>query len=257
MAASPRLTPRPPMRRKLAETSFTPIQVFLRLKPLPEEVDASITRIDDETVAMHTSATASAYGDNSAPQIEVTEQDKYHFSHVFGPETQQQELYSSTAEPLVEQLFSGQDGLVFAYGPTNSGKTFTIQGGKEENAGILPRVLNRIFGHVQERQQAGEMWSVWVNFMEIYNESIYDLLEDRQTQVSESRPKCELKENNGRIIVKGLKQMQVTSHSPAQIREGSIRRVWGSGVGDFFSASSFWSLKQSSMGTIEDFGSGV
>lgn len=192
-----------------AASGVTPIQVFLRLKPLPEDTEHAITKLDHETVAMHTTATASTYGDGSAPHIELTEQDKYHFSHVFGPETLQEELYSNTTEPLVEQLFTGQDGLVFAYGPTNSGKTFTIQGGKEENAGILPRVLNRIFQHVENKKAAGEQWTVWVNFMEIYNESIYDLLEDRATQTSESRPRCELKENNGRIIVKGLKQMQV------------------------------------------------
>ncbi len=52
----------------------------------------------------------------------------YKFCQVFGPDTKQADLYSATAQPLVKGLFEGQNGLIFAYGPTNSGKTYTIQG---------------------------------------------------------------------------------------------------------------------------------
>ncbi|KAG1828601.1 P-loop containing nucleoside triphosphate hydrolase protein [Suillus subalutaceus] len=51
------------------------------------------------------------------------------FSHVFLPETQQAEFFAKTTLPLVRDLLDGQNGLLFAYGVTNSGKTYTIQGG--------------------------------------------------------------------------------------------------------------------------------
>lgn len=44
----------------------------------------------------------------------------------------------------------GQNGLLFTYGVTNSGKTYTVQGGTGEgSAGILPRSLDVIFNSVE------------------------------------------------------------------------------------------------------------
>lgn len=44
-------------------------------------------------------------------------------------------------------LAKGENCLLFAYGPTGSGKTWTVQGGKggEEEVGILPRVLDVVW----------------------------------------------------------------------------------------------------------------
>jgi hypothetical protein len=51
-------------------------------------------------------------------------------------------------------MIAGQNGLLFAYGITNSGKTYTIQGVPEKE-GIVPRMLMDLFGRL-ERQQAGD-----------------------------------------------------------------------------------------------------
>ena len=49
----------------------------------------------------------------------------------------------------MKDVLEGQSGLLFAYGVTNSGKTYTIQGGNEEgSAGILPRTLDVIFNSI-------------------------------------------------------------------------------------------------------------
>lgn len=46
----------------------------------------------------------------------------------------------------MRDLLNGENGLVFAYGVTNSGKTYTIQGGSSKgSAGLLPRTLDVIF----------------------------------------------------------------------------------------------------------------
>ncbi|KIJ21477.1 hypothetical protein PAXINDRAFT_123270 [Paxillus involutus ATCC 200175] len=73
----------------------------------------------------------------------------YKFSHVFLPATQQADFFAKTTLPLVRGLLDGQNGLLFAYGVTNSGKTYTIQGGNTPGSGgILPRTLDVIFNSV-------------------------------------------------------------------------------------------------------------
>lgn len=51
------------------------------------------------------------------------------------------------ALPLVARLFRGDDAVLFAYGATGSGKTFTIQG-KRDSPGIGPRVLQTVFDSI-------------------------------------------------------------------------------------------------------------
>lgn len=47
---------------------------------------------------------------------------------VFGPETTQKELFQGTVRDLVKDVLEGGNSLVFTYGVTNSGKTFTFLG---------------------------------------------------------------------------------------------------------------------------------
>lgn len=82
----------------------------------------------------------------------------YTFSHVFPPSTQQADFFAKTTLPLVQDLLDGQNGLLFAYGVTNSGKTYTIQGGNEHGSGgILPRTLDVIFNSVEGLQSDGQV----------------------------------------------------------------------------------------------------
>ena len=74
----------------------------------------------------------------------------YTFSHIFPPETQQVDFFNKTTLPLVRDLLEGRSGLLFTYGVTNSGKTYTIQGGDEPgSAGILPRTLDVLFNSIE------------------------------------------------------------------------------------------------------------
>jgi kinesin family member 20 len=77
----------------------------------------------------------------------------YTFTHVFPPATQQPEFFAKTTLPLVRSLLDGEDGLLFAYGVTNSGKTYTMQGGSHgSSAGILPRTMDVLFNSVEGLQ---------------------------------------------------------------------------------------------------------
>lgn len=47
---------------------------------------------------------------------------------VYGPETTQRELFAGTVKDLVKDVLEGRNSLVFTYGVTNAGKTFTFLG---------------------------------------------------------------------------------------------------------------------------------
>lgn len=55
-------------------------------------------------------------------------------------------FFRSTTLPLVRDfLVKGENCLLFAYGPTSSGKTWTVQGGQGDDAGLLPRVVEVVW----------------------------------------------------------------------------------------------------------------
>ncbi|NXY12740.1 KI20A protein, partial [Atrichornis clamosus] len=72
------------------------------------------------------------------------------FSQVFGPETTQSEFFEGSMKEIVRAYVNGVNGLVFTYGVTNAGKTFTIQG-TSKDLGILPRSLDVIFNQIRGR----------------------------------------------------------------------------------------------------------
>ncbi len=74
----------------------------------------------------------------------------YSFTHIFAPETTQPEFFKEAALPLIGDLLKGENGLIFAYGVSNSGKTYTIQGGQNEGqVGLLPRTMDVVFNSIQ------------------------------------------------------------------------------------------------------------
>ena len=51
---------------------------------------------------------------------------------------------------LCVRVLAGYNGTIFAYGQTNSGKTFTITGGARSygDRGIIPRTLSYLYQHI-------------------------------------------------------------------------------------------------------------
>lgn len=52
----------------------------------------------------------------------------YFCPQVLGPETSQREMFDGTVRSLVKDVLEGGNSLVFTYGVTNAGKTFTFLG---------------------------------------------------------------------------------------------------------------------------------
>lgn len=103
------------------------------------------------------------------------------FDRVFDIYTKQEEVYTHTAKPLVQEFLQGYNCTIFAYGQTGSGKTHTILGpkdgvsvGAEEEGGIISRVAKDLYEEV-ERAKTDPI-ELSVSFVEIYMEQIRDLL---------------------------------------------------------------------------------
>lgn len=65
----------------------------------------------------------------------------------------------------MQDLLQSQNALLFTYGVTNSGKTYTVQGGSDpSSAGILPRTLDVIFNSVGNLQSDNKVSDTAVFF---------------------------------------------------------------------------------------------
>jgi kinesin family protein 20 len=74
----------------------------------------------------------------------------YSFDHVFDAQSQPDNFFERTTLPLIEDaLRKDQDGLLFSYGVSNSGKSYSIQGGGPGVKGVLPRAIDVVFNSIQ------------------------------------------------------------------------------------------------------------
>ncbi|TRM68417.1 P-loop containing nucleoside triphosphate hydrolase protein [Schizophyllum amplum] len=105
---------------------------------------------------------------------------RFMFDRVFDHEARQQDVYDSTARPLLKNLLDGYNATVFAYGATGCGKTHTISG-TETDPGIIYLTMADLFQRIEERKEDYNV-DVMVTFLEIYNEEIRDLLAEPGTQ---------------------------------------------------------------------------
>ena len=85
---------------------------------------------------------------------------QYVFDVVFGPDSNQEDVYTSTTRHLVDNVMAGYNATVFAYGATGGGKTFTMVG-NHDNPGIMVRALNDLFAAAGENKRK-------VGFNQIY-----------------------------------------------------------------------------------------
>ncbi|CAL8370413.1 unnamed protein product, partial [Boreogadus saida] len=128
------------------------LEVYLRIRPFTTaESDSTesqdcVTMESPETVLLKPPRNSSRLSDKSVPQTGQ----RFHFSKVYGPETSQLDLFDGTVKDLVRHVLEGGNSLVFTYGVTNAGKTFTFLG-PDGDAGLLPRSLQLVFRSVEER----------------------------------------------------------------------------------------------------------
>ena len=122
------------------------LQIYCRLRPLDNDADEGDVSCSNEQTLnnsiQHKSDTVLSL---RKPNSFLEQQ--YLFEKVFSACVSQREVFTHTTVPLIESLLSGQDGLLFAYGSTSSGKSYTI-GGLPNQPGIIPRSIDYLFGTI-------------------------------------------------------------------------------------------------------------
>lgn len=118
----------------------------------------------------------------------------------------QDTVYEQCAHEVVEQAFKGINGTIMAYGQTGAGKTFTMVGGTQsfEHRGIIPRAITSLFDMIYSRTDMS--YNVKVSYMEIYNEQMFDLLDN----VGQSDHLQIIDDHVGGVKVKGLTMVGVS-----------------------------------------------
>ncbi|KAL0095452.1 P-loop containing nucleoside triphosphate hydrolase protein [Phycomyces blakesleeanus] len=102
---------------------------------------------------------------------------EYKFDHVFYG-SDNEKLYQAGVKGLIDQAMDGYNATVFAYGQTASGKTYM---GTEQEPGVIPRAVNEVFENI--RQATNKEFLLRVSYLEIYNETIRDLLAPNNTDI--------------------------------------------------------------------------
>ncbi|XP_028294969.1 kinesin-like protein KIF23 isoform X1 [Gouania willdenowi] len=267
-------TPRPP--KKASNIEKDPVGVYCRIRPLgAEDEECCVEMISSSIIQLHAPDGLKANRNGEYKEMQ------YSFKKVFGINTTQKELFEDIARPLVKDLIHCKNGLLFTYGVTGSGKTFTMTGSPGEG-GLLPRSLDMLFNSIGpsqakrfvfkpdekngmeiqnqveallERQKRDSQppvpktpssrqkadpefadminpaeacksdsidedccYSVFVSYIEIYNNYIYDLLEDAPFDPIRPKPpqsKILREDQNHNMYVAGCTEVEVKSTEEA------------------------------------------
>jgi kinesin family protein C2/C3 len=98
---------------------------------------------------------------------------RYEYDRVF-PQTSTQEEVFEAVQPLCVSVLDGYNVCIFAYGQTGSGKTFTMEG-SAGNKGVSPRAIEELLSQIEQAKDSCT-YAVTLSMLEIYNETILDLL---------------------------------------------------------------------------------
>ncbi|RZC32836.1 kinesin-like protein KIF23 [Asbolus verrucosus] len=236
------------------------VQVFCRLRPLNDDEESSCIKLLSPTVL---SLTTPAQSRAIRKEIQCT------FKHIFTGYASQNEVFEHVAYPLLDNLLKGKNGLLFTYGVTGSGKTYTLTG-NHANPGIMPKCIHTIFNSISEFQapkyvikpdrmngfeiqsdgevaqdkwnelkstsktplrnkkvnkdktyindgikiidvNQNNLYSVFVSYNEIYNNIVYDLLDESKTLES----KILREDSQKNMYVNGVVETEVKSAEEA------------------------------------------
>ena len=161
------------------------VKVFCRIRPENEKelqsgfsqclsvTSPTSLKIKTDQQPLHTQS-------DSTPQYQ-----EFTFDSVFPQTTPQSQIFNETAKPLITSALNGINCTLFCYGQTSSGKTFTMEGIKDDLhlKGIIPRTMDYIFELIPQSSNELE-FSIKCQYYQIYNEKIQDLLDPHKTDLT-------------------------------------------------------------------------
>lgn len=141
---------------------------------------------------------------NNARAVGRVREHRFVFDRLFDETAAQEDVYSNTTRPLLGSVLDGYNATVFAYGATGCGKTHTISGNPQA-PGIIFLTMKELFDRISDLKDTRTI-DVSLSYLEIYNETIKDLLEPSDKRLT-------LREDSDhRIIVSNL-----STHKPENV----------------------------------------
>eukprot|EP00252_Welwitschia_mirabilis_P009338 TRINITY_DN2186_c0_g3_i1.p1 TRINITY_DN2186_c0_g3~~TRINITY_DN2186_c0_g3_i1.p1 ORF type:complete len:778 (-),score=172.12 TRINITY_DN2186_c0_g3_i1:517-2850(-) len=219
------------LRRKMHNTILElkgNVRVFCRVRPLLAEDGYS----EDKLVVQYpTSMELRGRG------IELLQgpgqKQSFAFDRVFSHEASQEEVFVDISE-LVQSALDGYKVCIFAYGQTGSGKTYTMMGKPDlpEHKGLIPRSLEQIFKTSEALSSQGWAFRMQASMLEIYNETIRDLLVANKPSTENNTPGKQYAikhDQNGNIYVSDLTIVDVTNWSEVSslLHKAALSRAVG------------------------------
>lgn len=174
------------------------IQIYIRLKPSSPKNSLE-----------HLSIT------NHSKTINLVHKNKklsFTFNKIFNQSATQSEIFNKTINPIFDSFMNGYNSTIICYGQTGSGKTFTMMG-DSANQGIIPKVFNKIFNEI-ENAPITSQYTIALSYLEIYNDSINDLLINSHITNKDNKNSIIIRESsNNNIYIDGLTKVYVSNLS--------------------------------------------
>ena len=116
------------------------IRVICRIRPENEREKNSLYKSCIDVLSEKTVKINPVINPNNNTAISKEEPHEFTFDHIFPNTTIQQDVFEYAAKPLINGLFEGINCTLFCYGQTSSGKTFTMEGIRNDEVlrGIIP-----------------------------------------------------------------------------------------------------------------------
>ncbi|XP_025414931.1 kinesin-like protein KIF23 isoform X2 [Sipha flava] len=263
-------------KSKADDEARDPIQVYCRIRPVSSYVESPCIKVVSDTELQ-------VY----CPPDErgISKEGQFTYKKIFTDYETQEVVFQDLGLPLIEQLLLGKSSLIFAYGISGSGKSYTMTG-NQEDGGIVGRCFDVIFNSIRDYQarrftfkpdklngfdvfsmedamifkaedfknnvrnppktpkrKDGETdripfdykiidieqdvaYSVFISYVEIYHNYVYDLLEDVSDGEIRRNSKIIREDATGNMYVHGVNEQEVYNADEAfdWLKKGQLRK---------------------------------
>ena len=204
----------------MSEVPRSVVKVAVRTRPTASFA-ADCIKVNESNIAVKLPAATGAHATNNAKDSWSWKYDSVLHN------SSQETVYNEVAKPVIDAVLQGFNGTIMCYGQTGAGKTYTQLGGTSsyEYRGVSPRAIADIFNFVHDSPQYDA--TIGVSYLEIYNDSLVDLLSTLPSEDTYSEPLALVEGADGATHVKGLRVEKVKSEEQALqlLFEGETNRA--------------------------------
>ncbi len=188
------------------------VRVFARVRPFLPNDGVDFNALPEPSINTKPDGT-SVHIARCANGADRPEEHNFSFDRVFGPSCSQESIFTEVSE-FIQSALDGYNVCLFSYGQTGSGKTHTMQGsGSGSMRGIIPRAMQQVGMYKNNLESKGWVYTMEVSFIEIYNETIKDLLRSS----SNDDLKHEIKHVDGHTYITDITMMSVDPNNSQQM----------------------------------------